>query len=260
MTETAPDPEEPFWHQIEEQPGNPLPRLIFADWCDENDRAGMATVQRWLAATGRFPAFVDGGSWYWVSEVAPIRDSVPLHCLLPRALFVEMVPTLHSAHSTPFDFEYANAREAEDAIEIGWPEATKRRWFGQTWRPDFRAINESTLPPMARDSSRETGDALSRQPILVRVVYWVLSPIVLALLPMIVSFIVLLNLKRNRRWRLLGFPFIATAVLLTLMCGWYVLTKLIPIFDGSKTRRRAESIPLPALVVTAIEFRNSHRN
>jgi uncharacterized protein (TIGR02996 family) len=48
------NPEDAFWTLIESEPANPTHRLLFADWCDENDKPILGDVQRWLAATERY--------------------------------------------------------------------------------------------------------------------------------------------------------------------------------------------------------------
>jgi uncharacterized protein (TIGR02996 family) len=81
------DPEDFFWQQIQDRPSDPIPRLLYADWCDENDRPVMSIVQRWLAATGRRPDRWSEDCWRWVSEAAAMRNPLPKLATLPDALF-----------------------------------------------------------------------------------------------------------------------------------------------------------------------------
>ena len=53
----------PFLKAIAAAPGDALPRLIFADWLDEQGRDAEAAGQRWAARHGKYPNG-DGIGWY----------------------------------------------------------------------------------------------------------------------------------------------------------------------------------------------------
>jgi uncharacterized protein (TIGR02996 family) len=50
---------EPFLRAIVDRPGDPLPRLIFADWLEEHGLDAEAAGQRWAAKHGHYPLGAD---------------------------------------------------------------------------------------------------------------------------------------------------------------------------------------------------------
>lgn len=60
--------EDAFLADILEHPEEDAPRLIFADWLEDNGRAERATVLRWCVANGRWPEHMPGKfskPWQW---------------------------------------------------------------------------------------------------------------------------------------------------------------------------------------------------
>jgi hypothetical protein len=110
------DPQLPFWV---DRP-TATDRLVFADWCGEHDLPAMEAVQRWLAATGRAPLRVSGGTYRWELGAGSPRR-------LPRAL-----------HARLRRDSYPTRRAAEEDLAEAWGRATRRRWIvGPAWVPDY---------------------------------------------------------------------------------------------------------------------------
>jgi uncharacterized protein (TIGR02996 family) len=134
------DPEDLFWERIRDRPSDPIPRLLYADWCDENDRPVMSVVQRWLAATRRWPIPDDEGWEWWGCEDCGLE--VADSGLLPLPLFNKL----------PFRWEgdrlgdpvvavrYCGMKPAEEALAAAWALATEKKWFRAAWDPDFGAV------------------------------------------------------------------------------------------------------------------------
>jgi uncharacterized protein (TIGR02996 family) len=134
------NPEDAFWRMIESDPTNPSHRLLFADWCDENDKPIMADVQRWLAATGRAPTQV-GLLWIWSKGGVAQLDRSNLPQKLFRAL--EKFPNYIRQNSITLGVAFLRYREAEEALVPAWLEAIRRRWFSRSWKPTFLPISFS---------------------------------------------------------------------------------------------------------------------
>jgi uncharacterized protein (TIGR02996 family) len=143
------DPEDLFWKPILEQPQSALPRLLYADWCDENDRPVMSLVQRWLAASGRVPMRWYNEIWYWGSEKSPPTYGIKKNHTLPEPLFRQL--DLEAASNLiPASVElvsYRTQREAEEALVGAWVKATQKRWFRSAWKPDFTSADGFLKPP-----------------------------------------------------------------------------------------------------------------
>jgi uncharacterized protein (TIGR02996 family) len=65
----------PFLAAIAETPDDPHPRLVFADWLEEQGRPGAAAACRWLAAGNR-PEFTAGDPlpWEWYAHDEEVRE------------------------------------------------------------------------------------------------------------------------------------------------------------------------------------------
>jgi uncharacterized protein (TIGR02996 family) len=121
------DPAAPFWSAIEAAPHEPGPRLIFADWCDDNRFPVMGDVQRWLAATGRhsgWPSFFSpqsGRRWWclksqpWTRLPAELREALPPGPDRP-------------------DRMYDGDRGAEEALAVAWLAVTRLSHWWEFWR------------------------------------------------------------------------------------------------------------------------------
>jgi uncharacterized protein (TIGR02996 family) len=48
-------PEQGFQADISERPGDDTPRLVYADWLEEQGRPDEAFCQRWMAKHGKYP-------------------------------------------------------------------------------------------------------------------------------------------------------------------------------------------------------------
>lgn len=97
--ETAPvnEAEEAFWAAIEHAPEDALPKLVFADWLEEQgDLRGQCL--RWLVQCDKHPAFddLDTKTWDWWSRCPTdptyYQDVSPEQYTLPPNLFTR-VPT-----------------------------------------------------------------------------------------------------------------------------------------------------------------------
>jgi uncharacterized protein (TIGR02996 family) len=146
------DPEDLFWERIQDHPDDPIPRLLYADWCDENDRPVMSIVQRWLAATGRMPNRWHSGLWTWITETTPpsrhlvlffMVETTPLPPIekartLPDPLFRCISSKAAGlVAATPGHRMFQSRRTAEEALVGAWSEATKPRFWRGNWKPDF---------------------------------------------------------------------------------------------------------------------------
>ena len=156
------DPQTPFWHAIERDPSVPGPRLVFADWCAENGLATMAEVQRWLAATGRYPVEwrtkswnLPGLTWRWInhwyrdwhrSVIGQDLDNRLIPAVLPQGLFEQLFAWYYSPmYSDPrTDNYYLSLRTAEKRLAAAWRRATRpRRWYTfwhRPWVPDWTPV------------------------------------------------------------------------------------------------------------------------
>jgi uncharacterized protein (TIGR02996 family) len=143
------DPEDVFWSLIESDPTNPTHRLIFADWCDENDQPTMGDVQRWLAATRRFPQQHDQ-SYCWFDDMPSWSES---RSSLPGKLFTNLpeirkwVGQIHFSCS-----RYSSIREAEESLAQSW-EIVKTKY--PSWMEknlDFVGVSGRVSPHQFRDS------------------------------------------------------------------------------------------------------------
>lgn len=165
MTSSPIDPETLFWRQIEIRPDDPIPRLLYADWCDENDRPIMAEVQRWLAATGHRAAHHDGNwIWMWYRTADHPTDS----CRIPRRLFnsIQNVPCSRWPRPMgmiPVGEEYRlfdSQRESEMALEAAWEYATSRRRLFMRFHPDYaprESLRYKTVSPGDWETARPKG-------------------------------------------------------------------------------------------------------
>lgn len=139
---TSPTPEDIFWSRIEAEPGNPLPRLLFADWCDENDRPVMSEVQRWLATTGRYPG-QSGHWWFWTMNKTKLIDGVAQNLChaLPQMLFDQLLPPPPAFYSGAEQFGtiwcFSNLRSSEEALAQVWRKARRWRRLVFRFRPDY---------------------------------------------------------------------------------------------------------------------------
>jgi uncharacterized protein (TIGR02996 family) len=117
---------EPFLRAIAAAPGDPLPRLQFADWLEEHGYHNAGQGQRWAAKHGKVPrpagptSMVDGG-WFVPRIGAEQREVDPLKVhVLPYVYHVNSAPDLSlgfgrrspaeheraflaAAHNTPHD-------------------------------------------------------------------------------------------------------------------------------------------------------------
>jgi uncharacterized protein (TIGR02996 family) len=145
------DPEDFFWQQIQDRPSDPIPRLLYADWCDENDRPVMSIVQRWLAATGRRPDPRKSCCWRWVTESEALRHPLPWSATLPDALFWWIGPgTVEGEYGFEEDrAHFVSLREAEETLAKAWVEATRRRTFRRSWKPEFGSAANAIPVPVA---------------------------------------------------------------------------------------------------------------
>jgi hypothetical protein len=130
------DPEDVFWSLIESEPWNPNHRLLFADWCDENNKPVMGDIQRWLVATGRHPKNI-GSFWCWERSEENRSPST-----LPKKLFRYLPTGCLSRGQNPTAI-CRSFREAEELLVPAWQQATKRRWIFGRWRPNFTPVTHS---------------------------------------------------------------------------------------------------------------------
>lgn len=141
------DPEALFWKQIEARPGDPIPRLLYADWCDENDRPVMSVVQRWLVATGRIT------SEEWLSAMWLTEDGVDfapeeIHRTLPTPLFRAIdgfAPGYVVKYGTG-RIVFETVRSAEEALVGAWLRAARGERSGEKWKPDFTPLSVPRRP------------------------------------------------------------------------------------------------------------------
>ncbi len=68
--------EEQFWEGIRENLDDMGPRLVFADWLDENNNPDLATVLRWTAWFGRTPRKNSNGySWEYSARIEDLKNA-----------------------------------------------------------------------------------------------------------------------------------------------------------------------------------------
>jgi uncharacterized protein (TIGR02996 family) len=73
-----------FLAAIEADPANPEPKLLMADWLEENDvYPEMQYALRWMAARGRHPKR-ETDTWYWLYETDDAETNARKPHLVPR--------------------------------------------------------------------------------------------------------------------------------------------------------------------------------
>lgn len=100
-----------FLADISEHPADPTPRLVYADWLEENGRHEMAHAMRWMARRGKRPhnrtvynsgrPIPDSFAWAWY----PFRQSsTPWRGTEPRPPESAMLPPLvfYALSDSPF--------------------------------------------------------------------------------------------------------------------------------------------------------------
>jgi uncharacterized protein (TIGR02996 family) len=163
MKEPLPTPEDAFWQQIEARPGEAMPRLLFADWCNENDRPVMAEVQRWLAATGRKPHFWKDNHWFWLSDRSTFEQPVEAIQTMPDELAKQIASNAPGRIPSSNGYiVFGSQRQAEEALVSAWVAATSRGFFRRPWRPDHLPPNGWFMP------TKSTTNAEPKQPVTFR--------------------------------------------------------------------------------------------
>lgn len=142
--------EDLFWKQIEDRPGDPLPRLLYADWCDENDSPVMSVIQRWLVATGR----ITSESWLasmWLTEDGVDFAPEEIHRTLPLPLFraIDGFARGYIARYGSGRMVFKTLRDAEEALVGAWIRATCGDLSREKWKPDFTPPAVSERPKRA---------------------------------------------------------------------------------------------------------------
>ena len=144
------DPQVPFWDAIEHDPSAKGPRLVFADWCDEQGLSALAEAQRWLAATGhrprtrfQLPAGKAEKLFGWYGAHAGQKGPEFLQPDLMQHVFGGD-PEYSMGH---FRQIYRSRRAAEEALAVAWAAATRPshvwEFWRQPWVPDYEPVAES---------------------------------------------------------------------------------------------------------------------
>jgi uncharacterized protein (TIGR02996 family) len=89
-------PEQGFQQDITDHPGDPAPRLVYADWLEEQGRSDEAFCQRWLVRHGKHPGnrsrprIQARYSWAWWPEKTADDPDAPRHARLPQLLYLAL--------------------------------------------------------------------------------------------------------------------------------------------------------------------------
>jgi uncharacterized protein (TIGR02996 family) len=112
-------PEKGLLADIDERPEDGTPRLVYADWLEEQGRADEAFCQRWMVRHGKRPGDRRGRphiqarySWGWWAEGMPDYPPVPRHAALPLLVFL----ALEKARYEVGHRYYPGRQEAEAAL------------------------------------------------------------------------------------------------------------------------------------------------
>ena len=112
--------EQDWWVRLEEEPDDPVRKLIFADWLEEEGGdPHLIQALRWCVRTRREPAYSKGireWTWWW-----PGCGPQPPHCFLPISwgetdsdqIFLPFWPKKHQAIQALLDF-------ARLKLGMGW--------------------------------------------------------------------------------------------------------------------------------------------
>jgi uncharacterized protein (TIGR02996 family) len=107
-----------FLADIGERPGDGTPRLIYADWLEEQGRSDEAFCQRWMAKHGKHPGDRRGPriqarySWGWWPEGMPDYPRAPRHAQLPLLVFLALPKARYEVGHR----YYPGRQEAEAAL------------------------------------------------------------------------------------------------------------------------------------------------
>jgi uncharacterized protein (TIGR02996 family) len=130
LPHTLPAGAEAFLAAIVVAPDDPAPRLVFADWLEEQGRTGAAAACRWLAAGGK-PYRDASESWTWFRSDQAVRADWFGRQLNPEGL-LPPVPGLTlpgGPHVVPYAagvvgryWEFPTREAAERALLMAWPD------------------------------------------------------------------------------------------------------------------------------------------
>ena len=104
-----------FLAAILAEPGDSLPKLVFADFLDEGGEGSLAFAYRWCAARGKMPWHTShrsipvGERWSWVFPIPTVADHHAME-FLPRSL--ARGPMQQGRHDHTRHATYAEAMEA----------------------------------------------------------------------------------------------------------------------------------------------------
>jgi uncharacterized protein (TIGR02996 family) len=107
-----------FQADIDEHPGDATPRLVYADWLEEQGRPDEAFCQRWMAKHGKHPGDRRGPriqarySWGWWPEGMTDYPPSPRHAKLPLQVFLALPKASYFAGHR----YYPGRKEAEAAL------------------------------------------------------------------------------------------------------------------------------------------------
>jgi uncharacterized protein (TIGR02996 family) len=89
-------PEKGLLADIDERPADGTPRLVYADWLEEQGRADEAFCQRWMVKHGKRPGDRRGPriqaryAWGWWPEGMADDPKAPQHGTLPLLVYMAL--------------------------------------------------------------------------------------------------------------------------------------------------------------------------
>jgi uncharacterized protein (TIGR02996 family) len=110
--------EQGFLADIGERPDDGTPRLVYADWLEEQGRPDEALCQRWMAKHHKHPGDRSGPriqarySWGWWPEGMADDPAAPQHATLPLLVYL----ALPKARFYVGHLYYPGRKEAEAAL------------------------------------------------------------------------------------------------------------------------------------------------
>jgi uncharacterized protein (TIGR02996 family) len=111
-------PEQGLLADIDARPADATPRLVYADWLEEQGRADEALCQRWLVKHGKHPGDRRGPriqaryAWGWWPEGMADDPKAPPHATLPLLVYL----ALPKARFYVGHLYYPGRQEAEAAL------------------------------------------------------------------------------------------------------------------------------------------------
>lgn len=79
--------EQSMWATVKANPADGLPRLVLADWCDENGKPDLAYALRWSARRGRYPMVTPYRRYATWGTLLKGQHKPPHQHQIPRLVF-----------------------------------------------------------------------------------------------------------------------------------------------------------------------------